>query len=124
MKNVKVDELTIEGVTYVPKDSVSKLAETRDGMEYVMIRTYSAGVHCGWLKERNGKEVTLLDAIRIWKWSGAASLSQLSQEGTNDASNCKFGIPMQEVILTEAIEVIKMTESAKQSIQNVPSWKN
>ena len=124
MKNVKVDELTIEGVTYVPKDSVKELAETRNGMEYVMIRTYSAGVHCGWLKERNGKEVTLLDSIRIWKWSGAASLSQLSQEGTNDASNCKFGMPMKEVILTEAIEVIKMTESAKQSIQNVPSWKN
>jgi hypothetical protein len=30
---------------------------------------------------------------------------------------------MQEVILTEAIEVIKMTDSAKQSIQNVPAWK-
>jgi hypothetical protein len=119
----KVDSLVIEGVEYVPKDSVSKLVDKRDGMDYVMIRTYSAGVHCGWLKEKIGKEVTLLDAIRIWEWSGAASLSQLSQEGTNDASNCKFGVPMQEVTLTEAIEIIKMTETAKVSIQNVGSWK-
>ena len=124
MKNKKVgiEELTIEGVTYVPKDSVSKVAEPRDGMTYVMIRTYSAGVHCGYMKYRDGKEVELLDAIRIWKWSGAASLSQLSQEGTNNPLDCKFGVPMQSVILTEAIEVIIMTETAKQSIEGVKSW--
>ena len=121
-KTVKVDELTIEGVTYVPKDSINQVAESRDGMPYVMIRTYSAGVHCGYMKSREGKEVTLLDSIRIWKWSGAASLSQLSQEGTNDASNCKFAMPITtELLLTEAIEIILMTEAAKESIQNVKS---
>lgn len=122
-KKVKVDEVVIEGMTYVPKDSITKKAESRDGMPYTMIRTYSAGVHCGYMKSRNGKEVELLESIRIWKWSGAASLSQLSQEGTNDASNCKFGMPVISIVLTEAIEVIEMTETAKQSIQNVESWK-
>lgn len=122
-KKVKVEELVIDGVTYVPKTSV-KEAEKRDGMPYVMIRTYSAGVHCGYLKSREGKEVILLDSIRIWKWSGAASLSQLSVEGTNNPSDCKFGMPIPtELVLTEAIEVITMTETAKSSIQNVESWK-
>lgn len=124
MKNVKVDELTIEGVVYVPKDSVKQTAEKRDGMPYVMIRTYSAGVHCGYLESREGKEVSLLDSIRIWKWEGAASLSQLAMEGTNNPSSCKFGMPISTtLILTEAIEVIEMTETAKQSIQKVESWK-
>jgi len=119
----KIDKLTIEGVEYIPVSQVPQLAEERDGMPYVMIRTYSAGVHCGYLKSRNGKEVVLLDSIRIWRWDGAASLSQLSQEGTNKPSGCKFGMPISEITLTEAIEVIQMTETAKQSIQNVESWK-
>ena len=121
----QIKEMEINGITYVPKGSeVNQRAESKDGMPYVMIRTYSAGVHCGYLKSREGKEVFLLDSIRIWKWSGAASLSQLSIEGTNDASNCKFGMPIiTGLILTEAIEIIEMTETAKQSIQNVESWK-
>jgi len=125
MTKVNVQEIVIDGTTYVPKDSISKKAESRDGMPYVMIRTYSAGVHCGYLKSRSGKEVELIDSIRIWKWSGAASLSQLSMEGTNDSSNCKFGMPITtSLVLTEAIEVIEMTETAKESIQNVQSWMN
>lgn len=125
MGKIKVDELTIEGIVYVPKSSVEQKAEKRDGMPYVMIRTYSAGVHCGYLKYRDGKEVELLDSIRIWKWAGAASLSQLSMDGTNNPSNCKFGMPITtSLILTEAIEVIEMTETAKQSIQKIASWKS
>ena len=116
--------INIDGVDYVRKDEINTKAESKDGMPYVMVRTYSAGVHCGYLKSRNGKEVELLDSIRIWKWSGAASLSQLAMEGTNSPSNCKFGVPITtSLILTEAIEVIEMTESAKQSIQSVESWK-
>ena len=122
-KKLKVDELTIEGVVYVPKDSISQVAQEKDGMPYVMIRTYSAGVHCGYLKSRNGKEVELIESIRIWKWAGAASLSQLATEGSNDHSNCKFGVPI-SVILTEVIEVIEMTETAKSNIKSVESWKN
>lgn len=124
MSKIKVEELVMEGITYVPKDSIKQKAESKCGMPYVMVRTYSAGVHCGYLKNRDGKEVTLLDSIRIWKWAGAASLSQLAMEGTNNASECKFGMPITtDFLLTEAIEVIEMTETAKQSIQNVESWK-
>jgi len=105
-------------------DGVKFIEEKTDGMPYVMIRTYSAGVHCGLLKSRNGKEVELLESIRIWKWSGAASLSQLAMEGTNDTENCKFGMPIStSLILTEAIEIILMTETAIQSIKKVKSWK-
>jgi hypothetical protein len=122
-KKVKVDELVIDGTTYVPKESVTTMAEKRDGMQFVCIRTYSAGVHCGYLKERDGKEATLVDSIRIHYWSGAASLSQLAMDGVNNPGSCRFAMPVSEIILTEVIEVIPMTEKAVTNIKSVPSWK-
>ena len=87
-----------------------------------MVRTYSAGVFLGTLKERNGKEVTLTDARRMWYWDGAASLSQLATDGTSKPSKCKFPAPVSEVLLTEAIEIIPATEAAIASIAAVPEW--
>lgn len=88
-----------------------------------MVRTYSAGVFLGEVVSRDGKEVALKDARRIWYWSGAASLSQLATEGTSDPNNCKFPAPVAEVLLTEAIEIIPATEAAIASIAAVPAWK-
>ncbi len=91
-------------------------------MKYVIVRTYSAGVFAGELKERNGREVILLNARRIWYWEGAATLSQLAMEGTKKPDKCKFPCPVDEVLLLEAIEIIPCTAAAKKSIQEVPIW--
>ncbi len=88
-----------------------------------MVRTYSAGVFLGMVKERNGKEVTLTDARRMWYWDGAASLSQLATVGTSKPKGCKFPAPVAEVLLLEAIEIIPATEAAIASIAAVPEWK-
>ena len=40
--------------------------------KYVIVRTYSAGVFAGDLESRNGQEVVLTNARRIWYWKGAA----------------------------------------------------
>lgn len=90
---------------------------------YCMVRTYSAGVFAGTLKSREGKEAVLTDARRIWYWSGAASISQLATDGTSDPKNCKFPCPVAEVLLTEVIEIIPITEAAAKSIARVPVWK-
>jgi hypothetical protein len=90
--------------------------------EYVIVRTYSAGVFAGFLKSKKGKEVVLTDARRIWYWSGAASLSELAQRGTSNPSACKFPAPVKQVILTEAIEILSVDPIAKKSIEGVPIW--
>jgi len=91
--------------------------------KYVIARTYSAGVFAGTLKSRDGKESVLTNARRIWYWAGAASLSQLAMEGTNRPTECKFPCPVDEVLLTETIEIIQCSEVAQKSIQEVPVWK-
>lgn len=89
---------------------------------YCMVRTYSAGVFAGTIAERDGKEARLTNARRIWYWSGAASLSQLATEGTSRPQDCKFPAPVDEVLLTEVIEIIPITDLAAKSIEGVRVW--
>ena len=117
-------KITIEGKDYVLTPVGEQPAEKRNGMKYCLIRTYSAGVFCGYVASREGTEVTLLDAIRLWKWSGAASLSQLAMEGVKSPDGCKFAMPITtELILSGVIEATEMTEAAKSNVQSVKSWK-
>ena len=88
-----------------------------------VVRTYSAGVFVGEVAERNGKECLLKNARRLWYWDGAASLSQLANEGVKKPENCKFPAPVAEILLTEAIEFIPATEAAIKSIDSVKEWK-
>lgn len=92
------------------------------GQQYVIVRTYTAGVFAGELESREGREVVLTSARRLWYWSGAASLSELAVRGTSRPSECKFPCPMPRVVLTEAIEIIDVTPEAEASIREVPEW--
>lgn len=120
----KVNEISINGVDYVRKDSVQTgaLAKNTDGLPYVILRTYSAGVFAGYLVSREGKEAKLYNSRRLWYWDGAASLSQLGTDGTAKPATCKFPCELQEQDLTEVIEVIYCTEKARLSIASVKVW--
>ena len=91
--------------------------------KYVIVRTYSAGVHAGYLVSRKGKEVVLKNSRRLWYWDGAASLSELAVRGTSKPGNCKFPTIVPLITLTEAIEIISCTSQAIKNIQAVPEWK-
>jgi hypothetical protein len=117
-----VEVISINGINCVPQDSNEK-AETFDGKKYVIVRTYSAGVFAGFLESRNGQEVVLRNARRIWYWDGAASLSQLAVDGTSKPSNCKFPCVVDKVELLQAIEILDCTKKAQKSIESVAIWK-
>lgn len=118
-----MNTITINGVEYAPVDELMEKAEKFDGMEYCMVRTYSAGVFAGYVESREGKEAVLRKARRIWYWEGAASLSQLAKDGTSKPDKCKFPCEVDKVILTEVIEIIPITKKAQKSIAGVAIWK-
>ncbi len=93
--------------------------------ERVIIRTYSAGVHYGTIiseeKAEGGYHVILENSRRIWKWSGANSLSELATVGTSSPGDCNFTIPVRKIKLF-AIEIIYMTDEAIKSIDGVKNW--
>ena len=90
--------------------------------KYVIVRTYSAGVFAGTLESRDGKEVVLSNARRLWYWVGAASLSQLAVSGTTNPTACKFPAAVPSVTLTEAIEILDVTPGGRASIEAVKVW--
>lgn len=118
-------EININGEIYVPKSYLNEVipSEKMDGMEYVIVRTYSAGVFAGYIESREGKEAVLRNSRRIWYWAGANSLSQLAMYGTCKPNSCKFAVPVEKTVVTEVIEILSTTQKAKESIEGVPLWK-
>jgi len=90
---------------------------------FVIIRTYSAGVFAGTLKQVENDKVELENAIRIWYWEGACSLSQLAMEGVKKPEECKFAVTVDQILLNGVIEIIKTTKEAEDNIKGVAPWK-
>lgn len=97
-------------------------SQLHDPSQYMIVRTYSAGVFAGYIQSRNGREVIMKHARRLWKWSGAASLSQLAMEGVSDPENCMFPCPVERVHLLEVVEILECSPEAKKSIITVKVW--
>jgi hypothetical protein len=91
--------------------------------QYVIVRSYAAGVFAGTLIKKEGNEVEMHDARRLWYWDGAASLSQLAEEGVKKPENCKFPQEVEQVVLLGVVEILKVSEAAKKSIDGVEIWK-
>lgn len=85
--------------------------------QYVLVRTYSAGVHIGTLMEHKGKEIVLLNAKRIWRWRGANTLSEVSQNGI-DKEFTRISEMVPSIFLSEAIEIIPCSEKAIASFES------
>ena len=101
---------------------VPQVEPVKDDRTYVIVRTFSAGCFAGYIESRDGKEVVLADARRLWYWAGACSLSELAVNGTAKPRECKFPVLVPRITLTEAIEIIETTPRGSSSIQGVPVW--
>ena len=88
---------------------------TTKKQQYVVVRTFSAGVHVGVLAKRDGKEVALTGARRIWSWRGANTLSEIALHGVGSGSRVSEPVP--EITLTEAIEIIPCTDAARANLE-------
>lgn len=89
---------------------------------YCIVRSARAGVFAGTVTSRNGQEVTMTNARRIWYWDGAASLSQLATEGTSKPGQCKFPAAVPNVALFEVIEILPASPQSEASIKGVAAW--
>lgn len=76
-----------------------------------VIRTYSAGVHIGTVEAKSGTNVLLSNAVRLYKWSGAFTLSEVASAGVGTGSRISAEVPLIE--LSQAVEIIPTSEGAR-----------
>lgn len=84
-------------------------------LKYVIVRTYSAGVHVGELAAHKGKEVTLKNARRVWSWHKRFTLNEIANSGVGDGS--QLSDTVSEILLTEAIEIIDVKPEAANALK-------
>lgn len=84
--------------------------------QYCIIRSRDAGVHAGTVASVNGNAVHLVGARRIWKWAGAFTLSELSQDGI-DPKNSRIAKLVPSIEVIGACEIIPCSTDAKSQIE-------
>lgn len=86
----------------------------------VIIRTYSAGVWFGVLKQKAGNEVILSKARRMYKWLAkeSISLSGVARHGIKQEDSKICGEV--DSVWLEAIEIIPVIGGAAESIRTAP----
>ena len=121
-------EITIDGVKYAPKSELkaTETAKSVKGLTYCIVRTFSAGVWAGWVDLKiYGDKMVVKDARRLWRWWREFTLSALATTGFKEGKEAenKYAMPVENVYLTNVIELIPCSEKAKQQIINHPNYK-
>ena len=117
-KEKKLKKIIIDGIEYVSKEEIEKI--NKENLTLCILRTYSAGVWFGYVDynaEDTFSNVIVYDAIRIWSWSGAFTLSAVAMDGINKDS--KLARPVNEVKLNRVIELIPVTKKAADIINSI-----
>lgn len=87
-----------------------------------IVRGDRSGVFFGTVKEINGQTVVMENVRRLWYWDGANSISDLAIQGTKKPNNCKFTKVVENVIITDVIEINQCSNEAIANLENVKSW--
>jgi len=128
MNRTEINEIEVNGVKYIKKDSMKPLPSVSlDGKKYVIVRAKDSGCHAGYLESSKSVELTtsavLFHCRRLWYWSGAASLSQLAMEGVSKPDECKFAMAVDKITVFGVCEIIETTKRAQDCIEAVKEWK-
>lgn len=88
-----------------------------------IVRGDRSGVFFGEIAERNGREVTMRNVRRLWRWHGATECCQLAAEGVKEPQNCRFTLFVDEIVVLDAVEIHPCTAAAAASLREVEAWK-
>lgn len=82
---------------------------------HCVIRTYSAGVHLGIVKDVQGSQVIATNVRRLWSWEGAFTLNAVAKDGVKNTS--RIAVEIETISLSDMIELIPTTEKARKSFE-------
>ena len=101
--------------------------KTRRKLPYVIVRCKMAGVHAGELEvyDRATGAITLRNARRIWRWRGAASLSELAVYGAANPPECRFAcvVERHELMAGDTCEIAYTQPVGEAMIRDCWVWR-
>ena len=101
----------------------NKMKKTKEMLgKYVIVRGNRSGVFAGVLKEKSGSEILLENCRKLWYWDGACAVEQLAVDGTPSPQRCQFTVTVENMEITDALQIIPCTEKAEVSIKGVAQW--
>ncbi len=93
----------------------------------VVIRSDRAGVFYGTLNEiepcGDKYTVELTNVRRLWYWEGAASITQIAEEGVKQPKECRFTMWQDSIVVAGIVELHEAKKEAQDIIDNVWIWK-
>lgn len=102
--------------------TIKRKGEIKMDNRYYIVRGNRSGVFFGRIVERSGQETAMSDVRKLWYWDGATTVNQLAKDGTKKPENCKFTASVDELTITDAIEIIPCTPEATENIKAVRDW--
>lgn len=125
---MNIDDLTIGEAKELAKMFAPKASDVNASLNSMIgkkciFRSYSSGVHFGELVEKEGKEVIIKNARRLWYWkttNKGISLSEVALTGLAKDSKVCAAV---DAIWLEAIEIIPCTKEAIKNIEAADEYK-
>lgn len=110
---LSADEQPKGGVVEKQKDYIGR---------YVIVRCRDAGVHAGVLADYENRNVKLKESRRLWyfKCKTGHSLSGVALHGLTDESKIAGELP--DIILSDACEIIPVSEESERSIRDAKEY--
>lgn len=109
----------IKGLTGEQASSSNSCCHPMVG-KYCIVRTFSAGVHIGVVKEvypaLQGSDVVFESSRRLWKWEGAFTLSEVANNGVKTSSS-RIAEEVKGNMVTGANEFLPVSDKAKKTIE-------
>lgn len=89
----------------------------------VIIRSNMAGVFFGTLAEQNVNEVTLNNARKIYYWSGAACVEEISQNGIKNLEESRITMEVESIVIFDVCQILLCTDQAVENLKSAKAWK-
>lgn len=90
-------------------------------MKKSIVRCDRSGVFFGRVVKLEGQTATVKNVRQIWYWEGANSTMQIAADGISASS--KITVEVDEITITDVIEVIPCTAEAQKTMEGIAPWK-
>ena len=88
----------------------------------VIVRADRAGVFFGTLVGVENRDVTMQNVRKLWSWEGACAVEELAVNGVAKPEECKFTVVVEEMEISDSVQILPCTDKAIASIEGVREW--